>query len=74
MTPSQLIAFLNALHLGDVDALRAKLDEAGTACAGLGQDELVAQLGSARTALDGGDVRTYRKRIETVISRLGHLR
>jgi hypothetical protein len=74
MTPSQLIAFLNSLCLGDVGSLGAKLEEAGAACSQLGQSELASHLGEARVALSGGDVKTYRKRIETVVSRLGHLR
>lgn len=74
MSPSQLIAFLNALNLGDVAALGTKLDEASTACAVLGQADLADHLSQARAALAMGDVKTYRKKIETVISRLGHLR
>ena len=74
MSPSQLIAFLNALHLGDVAALGAKLDEASAACARLGHDDLADHLRNARTALSTGDVKTYRRRIETVLARLGHIR
>jgi hypothetical protein len=74
MSPSQLIAFLNALNLGDVSALGAKLEEASTECARLGHGDLSDQLTQARSALSLGDVRTYRKRIENVVSRLGHLR
>lgn len=74
MSPSQLIAFLNALNVGDVGALGAKLDEASTACAQLGHEDLSVHLSQARAALSTGDVKTYRKRIETVVARLGHLR
>jgi hypothetical protein len=74
MSPSQLIAFLNALNLGDVAALESKLEEASTECARLGHGDLAGHLAQARSALSLGDVKTYRKRIETVVSRLGHLR
>lgn len=74
MTPSQLIALLNSLSLGDLDALRARLDEAGRACGDLGLPELQAALAEARASLADGDVRTFRRRVEKVVSKLGHLR
>jgi hypothetical protein len=72
--PSQIIALLHSLNFGDLDAIRAKLDEATTACDALGRDELTGILAEARTALTSGDLKTFRKRIETTVSRLGHLR
>lgn len=74
MNPSQLIAFLNAMTCGDLDSIAAKLDEAQSACSGLGESELAGKLGEARTALLGGDLKTYRKRVETVVAALGHVR
>ena len=71
---SRLIALLNSLTLGDLDAIRSKLDEARAECASLGFDEVGAIVADARGALVGGDVKTYRKRVETAIARLGHLR
>ena len=73
-TPSQIIALLNSLSLGDLDAIRAKLDEASRACDALGREELAAVLVEARGALSTGDLKTYRKRVETAVARLGHLR
>jgi hypothetical protein len=73
-TPSQIIALLNSLSLGDLDAIRAKLDEASEACGALGKDELSGLVAEARAAISAGDVKTYRKRIETAVARLGHLR
>lgn len=73
-TPSQLIALLNALNFGDLDAIRSRLDEARAALAGLGHDEVAAIVGEAEAALNGGDLKTYKKRVATAISRLGHLR
>ena len=73
-TPSQIIALLNSLSLGDLDAIRAKLEEASSACGALGREELAAVLVEARAALSTGDLKTYRKRVETAVARLGHLR
>lgn len=73
-TPGQIIALLNALSLGDLEAIRARLEEAKTACAGLGHEEVAATIGEAGDALRAGDLKTYRKRVETAVARLGHLR
>ena len=74
MTPSQLIAFLNAMTCGDLDSLSSKLCEARDACLELGADDLAAMILEAREALVSGDLKTYRKRAETVVARLGHLK
>jgi hypothetical protein len=74
MNPAQLIAFLNAMTRGDLGSIRAKLREAEQACGALGQAELAAKLREAGEALRGGDVKTYRRNLETVVSRLGHLK
>jgi hypothetical protein len=73
-TPTQIIALLNSLSFGDLDAIRAKLDEASQACGALGKEELSALVAEARAAISAGDLKTYRKRIETTVARLGHLR
>ncbi len=74
MTAQQLIAFLNALTLGDRESLLAKLEEARAAVAALGHDDLAGTVGDARGALLAGDVKKYRKKVETAIARLGHLK
>jgi cobalamin biosynthesis protein CobD/CbiB len=74
MTTSQLIAFLHALKLGDLDALTAKLREAQAACLELGREDLAACVEEASGALRQADLKTYRRKLETVVSRLGHLR
>lgn len=74
LSASQLIAFLNSLQLGDLDSLRARLVEAEGACEGLSRPELAERLAEARGALDSGDLKTFRRRVETVVSKLGHLR
>ena len=74
MNASQLIASLNALSFGDVDVLKSRIADAADACRHLGQDELATMLAEARDGLTAGDLRLYRKRVETVVSKLGHLR
>ncbi len=73
-TASQLVAYLNAINVGDMDKIRAKLGEARRACIEIEQEELADKLVQAEQALDQADMKTYRKRVQTVISRLGHIR
>jgi hypothetical protein len=73
-TPSQVIAVLNALTQGDLEAIRAKLAEARGACVALGHDEVALIVAEAQGALTGGDLKTYRKKVETAVAKLGHLR
>jgi hypothetical protein len=72
--PAKIIATLNALNVGEMDLIRAKLDQARQACLDLEQQELAARLGEASSALLKADLKTYRKRVESVISQLGHLK
>jgi hypothetical protein len=74
MDYSKLIASLNALNVGELSGLRAKLAEAKQACLDLDQVELADKLAEAEAALLRADLTTYRKRVETVIARAGHLR
>jgi hypothetical protein len=73
-TPSQVIALLNALTQGDLEAIRAKLTEARGACLQLGHDDVASIVAEADGALSGGDLKTYRKKVETAVAKLGHLR
>jgi len=72
MKTTELIAFLNAIDIGEMDKIRAKLDEARRACLGLDHDELAQKLDEAGQALTRADMKTYHKRVKTVIARLGH--
>lgn len=74
MTPSQLIAYLNAIAVGELDSIRVKIAEARRACVELEQDELVRSLDEATSALDRADLPLYRKRLQSVVARLGHMR
>jgi len=72
--PSRIIAALHALRFGELDTIRGKLAEARRACLDLEQADLAERLAEAEDALDRVDLKTYRKRVETVIARLGHLK
>jgi hypothetical protein len=74
MNASKLIAFLNAINVGEMDSIRTKLDAARQACRDLDLGDLEGVLAEAEEALGRADLKTYRKRIETVVARLGHLR
>lgn len=74
MDPSQLIAHLNAMNVGEMDGILTRLDQARAACVDLDQEELAQKLMEAEEALGRADLKTYRKRVETVIAKLGHLR
>jgi hypothetical protein len=72
--PSKIIASLNSLGVGEMDVIRAKLDEARRACLELDRADLAQRLGEASSALGRAELKTYRKRVESVVSQLGHLR
>ncbi|HKQ61438.1 MAG TPA: hypothetical protein VJS92_09095 [Candidatus Polarisedimenticolaceae bacterium] len=74
MDPGQLIANLNAIGIGDLDGVLIKLREAKSGCGELEQAELVQLLDEAESALREADLKTFRKRLETVVARLGHLK
>ena len=74
MTTTQLVAYINAIRVGEMDGIRGKLDEARKACRDLDQEDLAQVLTEAEAALDQADMKVYRKRMETVIARLGHLK
>ena len=73
-TPSSVIALLNALTHGDLEAIRGKLTEARGECERLGHDEVASIVAEAHGALAEGDLKTYRKKVETAVAKLGHLR
>jgi len=74
MDSSQLIAHLNAIRVGDLDSIRGKLEQARLACREIEQPDLAEKLQEAVDALNRSDLKTYRSRVETVVSKLGHIR
>jgi len=74
MDPGDLISHLNAINIGDLDLIREKLLQASQACSEIEQPDLADKLDEAVEALDRLDLKTYRRRVETVVSKLGHIR
>jgi len=74
MNAAQLIAFLNAIEIGELESIRSKLEAARGACVELEQQELAQKLTEAVSALTQADMTTYRKRLKTVVAQLGHLK
>ena len=74
MDAAGLIAHLNSIGVGDLDVIRRKLDQAVVGCRAIEQPELADKLQEACDALDNADLRTYRRRVEMVVSKLGHIR
>jgi hypothetical protein len=70
----RVIVTLNSLQVGAVDRILIRLDEAQSALQDLAEEELVATLAEARVAIRSGDVPLFRKRVQHVVSRLGHRR
>jgi hypothetical protein len=73
-TISRAISTLNSLGVGDLDRIRRRLDEVESDLSSLGEQGLVEMLADARSALDKIDIPLFRRRVQHVVSRLGHLR
>ena len=74
MNAGQLVAYLNSIRFGEIESVRAKLDRAREACCELNLAELVDSIDDASRALKQDDLKTFRKRVESVVARLGHLK
>ena len=74
MNAAQLVVYLNAIHVGDMDGILVKPEEARQACEQIEQQALADKLADAVAALEQADLKTYRRQVQTVISQLGHLR
>lgn len=70
----RIIAELNSLTIGDIDLLKERLDRSAKAIQELGQEELARKLVEARGCLDRGDVAGYKKGVQNVVSKLGHVK
>ncbi|TDI35483.1 MAG: hypothetical protein E2P03_00710 [Acidobacteria bacterium] len=68
------ISILNSLAMGDLERIRQHLQEVGASLAAGGEAELAEMLSEAENALGRGDAPLFRKRVQHVVSRLGHLR
>ncbi len=74
MTIRALIEVLNNLTTGELARLSARVTEVRDACRTMGQDEPAAILDEALAALAACDLKTFRKRVQHAVSRLGHAR
>jgi hypothetical protein len=72
--PSKIIASLNSLGVGDIDIIRTRIDDARRGCLELDRADLAERLDQALTALRRAEMKIYRKRVESVVAQLGHLR
>jgi hypothetical protein len=70
----QVISVLNSIEVGAIERIAGRLEEARRLLADMGQADLVAKLAEADEAIRCGDVPLFRKRLQNVVSRLGHLR
>lgn len=73
-TISEAISTLNSLAMGDLERIRQRLHEVGARLAASGEAELAGMLSEAEKALGRGNAPLFRKRVQHVVSRLGHLR
>jgi hypothetical protein len=70
----RVISTLNSLQIGDLDRIAVRLDEASRLLGEIEQPDLVEKVDEAREAIRRGDVPLFRKRLQLVVSRLGHRR
>ena len=70
----EIIVSLNSLSVGDLDAIRQKIDSVQKELGASGQAGLARYLADASEALVRGDLPEYRRLLSLVVSRLGHLR
>ena len=73
-SPARIIADLHSLNVGEMETIHGKLRHARQACVELKLTDLAEKLDEARGALERADLKLYRKRVETVVARLGHLK
>lgn len=74
MPTRALIDTLNNLALGEFTVVQRRVQEVRDAAHALGLVEITALLDEALTLLAVGEVKQFRKRINTAVSRLGHVK
>lgn len=70
----ETIVSLNSLGVGDLEAIQKKLVVTRLALGEHGQAELAERVAEAAAALDRADLPEYRRLLNLVVSRLGHLK
>jgi hypothetical protein len=74
MTIRALIEVLNNLTAGELSRLHARVADVRDEASRLGLAEVTTILDEARAALDAGNLKTFRRRLQHAVSRLGHVR
>jgi len=74
MTIQALIETLNTLTTGELGQLRARVAEARAEAAAMGLADVAGALDEALAALAAFDLKTFRKRVNHAVARLGHAR
>lgn len=74
MTIRALIDVLNNLTTGELGRLAARVTEVRDEAERMGLDEVARILDDALLALAAGDLKSFRKRVQHAVSRLGHAR
>lgn len=72
MSVKTIIDVLNNLTFGEISRLRGRVQEARAETAALGHGEIALALDEALALLETGDLKGFRKKIQNVVSRLGH--
>lgn len=72
MTTRALIEVLNNLMTGEFARVAARLGEVRREVRLMGLDDVAAILDEAVAALDAADLKTFRRKIQHAVSRLGH--
>ncbi len=73
-TVDTIIATLNQMDVGGLDAIRLRLVGVREELARRGLSELVEKVDECAAALERGDLAAFRRLRATMVSRLGHLR
>ena len=70
----QAISTLNSIQVGDLDTIARRLQEVRGLLQELDQGALLDTIDEAQQAIMRGDAPLFRKRLQHVVSKLGHLR
>ena len=69
-----ILATLNALDVGTLDSIRAKLSQVEQALRAIGEEELATRSAEASDVLARGNVTEFKRLRATLQSKTGHLR
>ena len=70
----KVIGGLNALQVGEIRSMAAKLSVAKEALVALDEPDLASVIQQAQEKLGSGDLSEFRRLVAQTVARLGHLR